>query len=103
MHDRARLERLVVRVLGESISSLEEPSRQELVDSVVAIVQEEVARERERAVQLCRGRADLWSRTIASTIEGQGPAREEARSRANEAKYLADLIELDHEPPQADA
>jgi len=47
--------------------------------------------ERDRCVAICRRRAGLWRATgdrspIAS-------AREEARARANEAAYLADLLE----------
>lgn len=49
-------------------------------------------RERQRCVRLCRERAEKWRTTslAQSTIP---QAREEARARANEAAYLADLIE----------
>lgn len=52
---------------------------------------ESVLRERERCVEICRRRAELWRTTIAarSTIPS---AREEARARSNEAAYLADLL-----------
>jgi hypothetical protein len=46
--------------------------------------------ERERCVTLCRRRAELWRATSErSPVVG---AREEARARANEAAYLADLL-----------
>jgi hypothetical protein len=50
-----------------------------------------VLRERARCVAICRRRAELWKRT-ASRSPAAG-ALEEARARANEAEYLADLLE----------
>jgi hypothetical protein len=47
--------------------------------------------ERERCVAICRSRAELWRRTASRATVAA--AREEARARANEASYLADLIE----------
>ena len=54
--------------------------------------EEQVLRERERCVTICRRRAELWRKTIASRSSITS-AREEARARANEATYLADLLE----------
>ena len=52
---------------------------------------DERQRERDRCVSICRRRAELWRRTIArNPVAG---ALEEARGRANEAAYLADLLE----------
>jgi quinol monooxygenase YgiN len=48
--------------------------------------------ERERSVAICRRRAQLWSTTLAAR-SGIAAAQDEARARANEATYLADLIE----------
>ena len=60
-----------------------------------------VRRERARCAALCRRRAELWTNTLGAH-SGIAAAREEARARANEATYLADLIEsgadLDDEP-----
>ncbi len=60
-----------------------------------------VRRERERCAAICRRRAELWQTTMAAK-SGIRQAEEEARARANEATYLADLIEsgtnLDREP-----
>lgn len=53
---------------------------------------EPVLRERERCVTICRRRAKLWRKTIAAR-SSIASAREEARARANEATYLADLLE----------
>lgn len=54
-------------------------------------IAEEVLRERERCVDICRRRAALWRKTSAAK-SGLAGAREEARARANEATYLADLL-----------
>lgn len=52
-----------------------------------------VSGERQRCVDVCRGRAELWLRT--SERGGPAPLREESRARANEARYLADLLEME--------
>jgi hypothetical protein len=52
---------------------------------------EQTLRERERCVRICRRRAELWRKTSAAR-SGLAGAREEARARANEATYLADLL-----------
>ncbi len=55
-------------------------------------IEEAVRRERQRCVDLCRRRAELWRNTSAA--RSSVPAAEaEARARANEAAYLADLLE----------
>ncbi len=61
-------------------------------EALIAAVVELLAGERRRCAQVCRERAALWRRTPAATAEAPY-AREEARARANEATYLADLIE----------
>jgi hypothetical protein len=48
-------------------------------------------KERDRCVRLCRQRAELWLRAIARNPPAG--AFQEARGRANEAAYLADLLE----------
>ncbi len=55
-------------------------------------VEERVRRERGRCVAICRQRAEVWRRTSAAG-SAVASAREEARARANEASYLADLLE----------
>ena len=63
--------------------------------------------ERDRCVAICRRRAELWRNTSAARSSVDA-ARHEAQARANEAAYLADLIESgsdlapdDPEPPDA--
>ena len=51
----------------------------------------ETQRERDRCVRLCRQRAELWHRAIMRNPSAG--ALQEARGRANEAAYLADLLE----------
>jgi hypothetical protein len=53
--------------------------------------EELVARERAKWVRICRERAALWRRTQMN-VQGPPAAREEARARANEADFIADLI-----------
>jgi hypothetical protein len=48
-------------------------------------------RERARCVSICRGRAELWGKRAAGNPPGA--ALQEAQARANEATYLADLLE----------
>jgi hypothetical protein len=54
----------------------------------------QLARERDRWVKLCRDRAEMWRRT-ADKPGAQTPLHEEARARANEAEFIADLIATD--------
>ena len=62
-------------------------------EDLVRAVADLLAAERSRAVDICRSRAGLWRRT-PSASSAVAAAREEARARANEAAYLADVIEL---------
>jgi hypothetical protein len=54
--------------------------------------------ERERCVAICRRRAELWRNTQLAR-SSSAIARDEARARANEAAYLADLLESGAEFP----
>ena len=58
--------------------------------------------ERERCIRICEARAELWQKTLAARSE-VAYARDEARSRSNEARAIRDLIEAAAEEPQADA
>ena len=60
---------------------------------IVALVEQSIREERDRCVEHCRQRAALWDRTALRT-SSLPPAVAEARSRSNEAKYLADLLEV---------
>ncbi len=68
----------------------------DLISAVADLLEKQGAGERRRCVALCRSRAELWRRTPSAHASVPG-AREEARARANEAAYLADLIDSDQE------
>jgi hypothetical protein len=65
-------------------------------------IEEAVSLERERCVAICRRRAELWRTTIAARSE-IASVREEARARANEATYLADLLASGSDLPDSTA
>jgi hypothetical protein len=73
--------------------------RRRVFQEVGVLIEEHVQGERERCVAMCRRRAQLWKKTSAakSTVV---MAREEARARANEARYIADLIESGADLPE---
>jgi hypothetical protein len=63
------------------------------VDALAREVASLVRAERLRCARLCRDRAELWRNTeLARSSIPQ--ARAEARARANEAAYLADVLEM---------
>jgi hypothetical protein len=70
------------------------------------VTKDSVLRERQRCVAICRRRAELWRNTTAARSSVVA-AQQEARARANEAAYLADLLEsgsdLPSDPELADA
>ena len=83
-----------VQILAhEILYDLGMPASVDVVSRVSKRIEEAVSqlvgRERERCMQLCRQRAALWSNT---TMASMPMGREESRARANEAAYLADLI-----------
>jgi hypothetical protein len=77
--------------MEETLDTLELPLADTDRRRVLAWARDLVAVERARAVALCRGRAVLWESTDLARSPA-AVAREEARARANEATYLADLI-----------
>jgi len=85
--------------LREVLKDVPSDVRRRVSQEVGVLVEEHVQGERERCVGICRRRGDLWRKTSAarSTVTA---AREEARARANEAIYLADLIESGAELPE---
>lgn len=99
----AEIEAEIERDLEQHLPGLEPANRQNLVDrllqKVQTAVEQEIDRERQRCVQICRERVDLWRRTRANK-SGVERAREEARARANEAQYLADWLATQEEPPE---
>lgn len=59
-----------------------------LLEAIVNLISKQVNAERSRCRSLCEQRAQLWRNTEGNP----GPLGQEARSRANEAIYLADLL-----------
>ena len=59
-----------------------------LLEAIANLVSKHVAAERTRCRSLCEQRAELWKHTEGGT----SPLAQEARFRANEATYLADLL-----------
>ena len=76
---------LILETVGDRIS----PSD---VDALASAVDQLLAGERRRCAKICRDRMDLWRNTNLAK-SALPPARDEARARANEARYLADAIE----------
>jgi hypothetical protein len=66
--------------------------REELARRVERALREALAADRKAAVALCLERQSLWVATESKTTTPE-PLRAEARSRANEAAYLADAIQ----------
>ena len=59
-----------------------------LLEAIASLITKHVAAERARCRAICERRAELWRNTQGGTT----PLAQEARSRANEAIYIADLL-----------
>jgi hypothetical protein len=59
-----------------------------LLEAIANLVAKHVAAERARCRELCEQRAELWRNTESAP----SPLAREARCRANEAIYIADLL-----------
>jgi hypothetical protein len=66
--------------------------REDLARRVERALREALAADRRAAAALCLARQSLWVATEAKATTPE-PLRAEARSRANEAAYLADAIQ----------
>jgi hypothetical protein len=90
-HERLenRLVDLVRERLGAHLAEMPAVVQKGVARVAAALLEEEILGERHRCVELCRERAALWQRTPFSE-----PV-DEARARANEAQYLADLLEAE--------
>lgn len=66
--------------------------REDLARRVERALREALAADRKAAAALCLARQDLWVATEARPTSTEH-LRAEARSRANEAAYLADAIQ----------
>jgi hypothetical protein len=59
-----------------------------LLEAIAHLISKHVTAERTRCRTLCEQRAELWRNTEGGT----SPLAQEARFRANEAIYIADLL-----------
>ena len=59
-----------------------------LLEAITNLISKQVTAERARCRALCEQRAELWRNTEGGT----SPLAQEARFRANEATYIADLL-----------
>jgi hypothetical protein len=65
--------------------------RRDLIRAIDKAVRTAIALQRDACVSLCQRRHQLWEATADKPATPEG-LREEARTRANEAAYLADAI-----------
>jgi hypothetical protein len=79
---------LVAEELKHSLMPVPLAVRPILLEAIANLVSKHVAAERNRCRALCEQRAELWR----NTQSGASPLAQEARSRANEATYIADLM-----------
>jgi hypothetical protein len=96
---------IVHKGLAQTLREIPPETSDRLIRQVGQLLEEQIEKERERCATECRRRSDLWRHTTQSGIEAS-PGREEARARANEALYLADLLASGRETeegPPADA
>jgi hypothetical protein len=83
---------IVAHELDLQLRAVPPAMRPTITEAIARFAAKYVAAERSRCRILCKRRAELWRNTrgAASPL-----GAEEARSRANEADYLADLIVVD--------
>jgi hypothetical protein len=83
---------IVAQELDRQLRAVPPAMRPKIAEAIAQFAAKYVAAERSRCRILCKRRAELWRNTrgAASPL-----GAEEARARANEADYLADLIVVD--------
>jgi hypothetical protein len=86
---------IIAGALAPFLPRLSAEERVDLLARVFTLIEQGARQERERCMRDCRDRAELW-RTTEQARSGSESARNEARSRANEADYLADLFESEN-------
>jgi hypothetical protein len=79
---------LVADELKHQLMPVPLTARPILLEAITNLISEHVAAERARCRALCEQRAELWRNTEGGT----SPLAQEARFRANEAIYIADLL-----------
>lgn len=80
---------LVAEELKHQLMPVPLAARPILLEAIASLIAKQVTAERTRCRVLCEQRAELWRNTNAGT----SPLAQEARSRANEATYIADLMD----------
>jgi hypothetical protein len=79
---------LVAEALKHQLLPVPLAARPILLEAITNLIAKHLAAERARCRALCEQRAELWRNTDGGT----SPLAQEARFRANEATYIADLI-----------
>jgi hypothetical protein len=79
---------LVAEALKHQLMPVPPAARPILLEAIANLVSKHIAAERARCRALCEHRAELWRNTEGGT----NPLAQEARFRANEAIYIADLL-----------
>ena len=79
---------LVADELKHQLMPVPLANRPILLEVITNLISKHVTAERTRCRALCEQRAELW----LNTKGGTSPLAQEARSRANEAIYIADLL-----------
>ena len=79
---------LVADELKHQLMPVPLAARPILLEAITNLISKHVAAERTRCRALCEQRAELWRNTEGGT----SPLAQEARFRANEATYIADLL-----------
>jgi hypothetical protein len=79
---------LVADELKHQLMPVPLTTRPILLEAITNLISKHVAAERTRCRAVCEQRAELWRNTKGGT----SPLAQEARSRANEATYIADLL-----------
>ena len=80
--------KLVADELKHQLMAVSQAIQPILLEAITNLISKHVAAERIRCRALCEQRAELWRNTRGGT----SPLAEEARSRANEAIYIRDLL-----------
>ena len=80
---------LVADELEHQLMPVTPVARPILLEAIANLISKRVVAERARCRALCEHRAELWRNTKGAA----SPLEQEARFRANEATYLADLLQ----------
>jgi hypothetical protein len=80
---------LVADELKRQLMPVPLATRPILLEAIANLISKHVAAERARCRVLCEQRAELWRNTEGGS---RSPLAQEARFRANEATYIADLL-----------